>query len=107
LAAESPGWCRVATGGPERVPEERSGVLGVGSAEMEGDACPADGSVLGTTDVHLLAQRTEQRERMPRHAEMAFDEIVDRLLQNVGRAQRERDAYIGRKHSGRAGRVNT
>jgi hypothetical protein len=106
-AAGSPGWCRVAADGPERVPEDRRGVLVVGSAEMEGDACPADGRVLGMADVHLLAQRAEQRERVPSDAEMALDEIVDRLLQNVGRAQWERDAYIGRKHGGRAGCVNT
>jgi hypothetical protein len=74
---------------------------------MEGDACPADGRVLGTADVHLLAQRTEQRKRMPSDAEMAFDEIVDRLLQHACRAQRKRDAYVGRKHGGRPRRVNT
>jgi len=74
---------------------------------MEGDARPADGRVLGTADVHLLAQRTKQGKGVPGDAEMAFDEIVDRLLQNVDRAQRERDAYIGRKHGGRAGRVDT
>jgi hypothetical protein len=74
---------------------------------VEGDACPADGHVLGTADVHLLAQRTEQRERVPGDTEMAFDEIVDRLLQNAGRAQLERGADVGRKDGRWAGRVNT
>jgi hypothetical protein len=74
---------------------------------MEGDARPADGRVLGTADVHLLAQRTEQRKRMPGHAEMAFDEVIDRLLQHADRAQPERCPYVVRKHGGRAGRVNT
>jgi hypothetical protein len=74
---------------------------------VEGDACPADGHVLGTTDVHLLAQRTEQRERVPGDTEMAFDEVVDRSLQNSGRAQLERDAHVGGKDGRRAWRVNT
>ena len=34
---------------------------------------------------------------------MAFDEIVDRLLQDVGRGQRECDAYVGKKDGGRPG----
>jgi hypothetical protein len=44
---------------------------------------------------------------VPGDAEMACDEIVDRLLQNVGRAQLERGAYVGRKDGRWAGRVNT
>jgi hypothetical protein len=38
---------------------------------------------------------------------MACDEIVDRLLQNAGRAQLERGAYVGRKDGGWAERVNS
>jgi len=44
---------------------------------------------------------------MPGDPEMALDEIVDRLLQNAGRAQLERDADVGRNDGGRARRVNS
>ena len=61
---------------------------------MVEDACPAQRCFPGLVLGGVQPQGLEQAQRVGSHAQVPFDEVVDRGFQGPGRAQAQRDAEV-------------